>query len=121
MVSTRENAANVAQDSNSLADRLRGFMRTHNLSLEELAELLRIPPQTLDHWFHDGVTPPPCLLALMVFLGTLPQARCGLGLRLKTAESRGSPFRHGDGFGLNHRDHEEALNHEEALRRVRAI
>jgi DNA-binding transcriptional regulator YiaG len=100
MFPTRENTAHSAQKNCSLAERLQAFMRTHHLSLEELAVVLRTPPQTLAHWFDDGMAPPACLLALMVLLETLP---------------RGKGFVSEGKIGL------DDGRQEEGLRRVRAI
>src|SRR5262245_49286714 len=70
MGSLRANAAYAGRESDGLAERLCSFMRAHNLSLEDLAGILRIEPQTLDHWLNGGDAPPACLLALMVLFGT---------------------------------------------------
>ncbi len=79
MFSTRENTAPNSQERESSAERLRAFMQDHNLSLEDLAELLHTPQQTLVHWFDGGMAPPACLLALTILMDTLPQARSRLG------------------------------------------
>ena len=109
MISTREHATHAGQGSDSLTERLRDFMRTHDLSREELAGLLRTAPQTLDHWFDGGDAPPACLLALMVLLGSTPKAQSRLGGHPNDAPPYGSAFRPGE------------LSQEEELRRVRAI
>ena len=43
--------ASAPQDGENSVERLQAFMKTHNLSLEDLAKLLRTPPQTLEDWF----------------------------------------------------------------------
>jgi transcriptional regulator with XRE-family HTH domain len=70
-----EMASNSRQESHDLTERLRTFMQAHDLNLEELAALLHTQPQTLAHWFGGGMAPPACLLALMILIDTLPQAR----------------------------------------------
>ncbi len=115
MISIGENVADLAQSNDSSVERLRSFMQTHGLNLEELAALLRTPPQTLESWFDEGTAPPACLLALMVLLEAQPQAQSYLGVRSKRAVSRGSSFRRENRVRLGGGDKEEAL------RRVRAI
>ncbi|HZV21845.1 MAG TPA: helix-turn-helix transcriptional regulator [Hyphomicrobiales bacterium] len=61
------------EGSDSVIVQLRAFMKTYDLSLEELAGLLRITPQTLHHWFESGLTPPAWLLALTVLLTNRPK------------------------------------------------
>jgi transcriptional regulator with XRE-family HTH domain len=100
MLPARENTAHGVQKNGSVAERLRAFMRAHDLSLEELAIVLRTPPQTLAHWFDDGMAPPACLLALMVLLETLPRAKA---------------------FGSVEEIEADCSRQEEGLRRVRAI
>ncbi|MGO9544827.1 MAG: helix-turn-helix domain-containing protein [Rhodomicrobium sp.] len=93
MISTHENPARVSHNGSDVTECLRAFMRTHRLSLEELATVLRTSEQTLDDWFNEGTPPPGCLLALMVLFGTAQQVPGGSGVH----------------------------SSEEALRRVRAI
>jgi hypothetical protein len=106
MVSMRENAA---WENDGVAERLCGFMRTHNLSLDGLAGLLRIEPQTLDYWLNGGETPPACLLALMVLFGTRPWAQ----------NNAAAP--HGSAFHSSRDLMFKAQRGEDLLRRVRAI
>lgn len=104
-----ENAASLASSDN-IPERLRGFMRAHDLSLQELAGLLRTTPETLEHWFDGGPTPPACLLALMVLMQSIPQGWPSAG---GTAASA-----HSSDKSLNVRCYAAK---EEMLKRVRAI
>lgn len=104
-----KDAANVPQ-SERTAERLRSFMSTHELSLSELAELLRTSPETLEEWLDSGSAPPAWLLALMILLPIVPK---GKGLRYAASE----PVP--DCFSSRLPAITEAR--EEALRRVRAI
>ncbi|MGO9866612.1 MAG: helix-turn-helix domain-containing protein [Rhodomicrobium sp.] len=97
--------ASAPQDGENSVERLQAFMKTHNLSLEDLAKLLRTPPQTLEDWFNDGLSPPASLLAVMILLETLPQAWSFFGID------------RGQSSGIA----PAPLTPEEALRRVRAI
>ena len=110
MVSTQGNAVDVSQNGDGLAKRLRAFMEAHNLSVEELAQLLKTPPEILYDWFNEDMPPPACLIALMVLVQTLPQERRQPVTHSQTAEPCGNDFRHGSD-----------KDREEALRRVRAI
>jgi hypothetical protein len=40
-----------SREGRGLTERLRAFMRAHDLSLEELARLLHTEPRTLADWF----------------------------------------------------------------------
>jgi len=113
MVALRENAAYAGQESDSLAERLCSFMRAHDLSLEDFAGILRIEPQTLNHWLNDGEAPPACLLALMVLFGTRPRTQSSA--MLNAAVPHCSSFHSSRDLGL------KAQRGEELLRRVRAI
>ena len=105
-----QNAAAPAH-CDSVTERLRTFMATHDLSLSELAGLMRTPPDTLEEWLEDGSTPPPWLLALMVLLATIPRDESS------RRDPRTGQFR-GSSFSLASSSSREQ---EEALRRVRAI
>ena len=107
MNSTSPGSATVAQDSESPVECLRAFMKTHNLSLQDLAKLLRTPPQTLEDWFNDGLSPPASLLAVMMLLDAVPQAWSLFGIERQPAKPDGNAPAH--------------LTSEEDLRRVRAI
>ncbi len=102
MTSTRANVP-----GSNLEERLRAFMRTHHLSLEELAELLRTPSQTIVHWFEGVATPPGCVHTLLVLLETQPITRSSLGVWPSAAALA---------TGLA-----DDSAREEALRRARAI
>lgn len=101
------NATTSPKDDESSGERLRTFMKTHNLSLNELARLLRTPPQTLEDWFKDGLAPPASLLAFMILLETVPQAWSLFGVENPAAKHAGDAPAWPAG--------------DEALRRVRAI
>jgi transcriptional regulator with XRE-family HTH domain len=107
MNSTSPGAASVAQDGENPVERLRAFMKTHDLSLQDLAKLLRTPPQTLEDWFNDGLSPPTSFLAVMILLDAVPQAWSFFGIERQAAKPDGDAPAH--------------VTSEEALRRVRAI
>jgi hypothetical protein len=113
MVSLRETAAHSGRESDGLAELLFSFMRTHALSLEELARVLRIEPQTLDHWLNGGEAPPACLLALMVLFETGPQAQAN------AAGTAAAP--HCSSFHSSSDLKLKGQRGDELLRRVRAI
>ncbi len=99
-----QNAANPAHRE-SVTERLRAFMDAHGLSLNELAALLRTPPEIVEDWFKSGQTPPPCLLALTILLAaTVPRSRSHSGANPNTSSLTS-----------------DARALEEGLRRVRAI
>ncbi len=107
MNSISPGAASVPQDGENPVERLRAFMKTHNLSLHDLAKLLRTPPQTLEDWFNDGLSPPASLLAVMILLDALPQAWSFFGIEPRAAKPDGNAS--------------ACVTPEAALRRVRAI
>jgi transcriptional regulator with XRE-family HTH domain len=109
---TRGTAAHVAQNSGGITERLRAFMQTHGLGLEELAALLHTSPQTLEHWFQEGMTPPACLLALALVLGTSPSRRDA---------PREKVLPHGSAFSPANGHPSNESEQEKALRMVRAI
>ncbi len=102
MVSTHENEVDVSKDGNGLAKRLHAFMKTHNLSVEELARLLRTPPEILHDWLNEDMPPPACLVALMVLVQTVPQ-------------ERRQPRANSNGYELSGKDREEALRRAQAI------
>src|SRR5258708_12791676 len=67
-LNAREYAKDSAQNSASLAERLRKFMRAHDLSRTQLASIIQTPTRTLDHYLDDGVAPPRSLGALLIVL-----------------------------------------------------
>jgi len=101
------NATSIPQDGENSSERLRDFMKTYNLSLHDLAGLLRTSPHTLEDWLKDGLAPPASLLAFMILLETVPQAWSLFGVESPRAK-RGSG---GSAQPMS----------EEALRRMRAI
>jgi transcriptional regulator with XRE-family HTH domain len=100
------NSTTVPMEEENSGERLRAFMKTHNLSLHDLAGLLRTTPQTLEDWLKDGLAPPASLLAFMILLETVPQAWSLFGVQSQAIR------RYSD---------TPARSSEEALRRVRAI
>ena len=100
------NSTTAPQDSENSGERLRAFMKAHNLSLHGLASLLRTTPQTLEDWLKDGLAPPASLLAFMILLETVPQAWSLFGVE--------SP-------AVRRCSDTPARSSEEALKRVRAI
>jgi hypothetical protein len=106
-----ENAANLVH-CDSVTERLRAFMDTHDLSLNELAGLLRTPPETLEHWFQCDLTPPASLLALMVLFPIAPREKSLADVSPRAASLAGSSSA---AHVLSN------TQEEEALRRVRAI
>ncbi|MGA7324522.1 MAG: helix-turn-helix transcriptional regulator [Rhodomicrobium sp.] len=104
-----ENAANLATSDN-VPERLRAFMLAHDLSLQELAGLLRTTPETLEQWFDGDPAPPACLLALMVLMQTIPQGWPAAGAS--------PPYSYSSDKSLSVRN---CSAKEEMLKRVRAI
>jgi plasmid maintenance system antidote protein VapI len=76
-MSSHEAKSQAKQDSDNALGLLRLFLDTHHLSLEELAGLLRITPQTLEEWFNEGMAPPASCLALAVLFDTSRQVSVG--------------------------------------------
>jgi hypothetical protein len=113
MVSLREDAGAAGREGDALAERLCSFMRTHDLSLEGLAGVLRIEPRTLDYWLNGGEAPPACLLALMVLFETRSQTQSG------ASSSATAP--HGSAFHSPRELGSKGQRGEELLRQVRAI
>ena len=73
-MSLYEAKSQAKQNSDNVLALLRLFLDTHHLSLEELAGLLWITPQTLEEWFSEGMAPPASCLALgILFLDTRRQ------------------------------------------------
>ena len=72
-MSSHEAKSQAKQNSDNVLGILRLFLDTHHLSLEELASLLRITPQTLEEWFSEGMAPPASCLALAVLFDTRRQ------------------------------------------------
>src|SRR5271165_3096535 len=72
-MSSHEAKFQAKQNSDNVLRLLRLFLDTHHLSLEELAGLLRITPQTLEEWFSEGTAPPASCLALAVLFDTRRQ------------------------------------------------
>ena len=72
-MSSHEAKSQAKQNSDNAVGLLRLFSETNHLSLEELAGLLRITPQTLEEWFSEGMAPPAAFLALAVLFDTRRQ------------------------------------------------
>jgi hypothetical protein len=73
LMSSYEAKSQAKQNNDNVLGLLRLFLDTHHLSLEELAGLLRITPQTLEEWFSEGMAPPASCLALAVLFDTRRQ------------------------------------------------
>jgi hypothetical protein len=110
----RANASSIKHTGDRLAEHLSAFMQTHDLSIMDLARLLRTTPETLESWFSDEMAPPACLLALMIMLQTLPRTLAPAGTGSRAAGN-------GDIFRGSNACEPGAQDREEALRRVRAI
>ncbi len=78
-MSLHEAISHPRPSGDNVLDLLRGFLDTHHLSLEQLAVLLRISPQTLTDWFEEGVAPPAAFLALAVLFDSRRQASSWMG------------------------------------------
>ena len=76
-MSSHEAKIQAKQYTYNVLGLLRLFLDTHHLSLEELADLLRITPQTLEEWFSEGMAPPASCLALAVLFDTRRQVLVG--------------------------------------------
>ena len=72
-MSSCEASSQAPQCGDNLLNLLRMFLDTHHLGLEQLAGLLRIPPQTLEEWFSEGEAPPAAFLALTVLFDSRSQ------------------------------------------------
>jgi hypothetical protein len=57
-MSSHEAKSQAKQNSDNVLGLLRLFLDTHHLSLEDLAGLLGITPQTLEEWFSEGMRHP---------------------------------------------------------------
>ena len=102
-----------AQKSPNTAERLRAFMEAHGLGVKELAELLSTSPETLEEWFQNDMSPPACLLALALALGT-PARVAKRTVALPVPLQRGLS-------GQDRTATQRAREEEKALRMVRAI
>ncbi len=77
VMSAYETNSHAQQNGDNVLGSLRRFLDTHDLSLEQLAGLLRISPQTLKEWFEEGAAPPATYLALSVLFDTRRQRWIG--------------------------------------------
>jgi hypothetical protein len=76
-MSSHEAKSQAKQNSDNVLGLLRLFLDTHHLSLDELAGLLPITPQTLEEWFNEGMALPASCLALAVLFDTRRQVSVG--------------------------------------------
>jgi hypothetical protein len=109
-------AGEIRVKSDGLIACLQAFMRTHNLTVPALASLLQTPPETIEHWFEDGTTPPACLLALMILFDTHAKTTRDLSASFAFTAAPKNRSRQ-ERFP----DKNDDRDREEALRRVRAI
>jgi len=72
-MSSYEAKSQAKQNSDNVLGLLRLFLDTHHLGLKDLADLLRITPQTLEEWFSECMAPPASCLALAVLFDTRTQ------------------------------------------------
>ena len=72
-MSSHEAKSQAKQNSDNVLWLLRLFLDTHHLSMEELAGLLRITPQTLEEWFSEGMARRASCLALAILFDTKRQ------------------------------------------------
>ncbi len=79
-MSSYEACSDMQKSGDRLLDLLRMFLDTHHLSLEQLAGLLRITPQTLEEWFREGMAPPASCLALAILFDTRSERRSASSL-----------------------------------------
>jgi hypothetical protein len=113
---TYKNALVSAQNTLTVADRLRHLMKEHGLCRSGLASILRTAPRTLDHWLDGDAEPPGVLSAVVDLLAGCSCARRALGVNVRHARApRGRPFTKGNPWRSTD------ARSEEMLRRVRAI
>ncbi len=92
-----------AKASDGLKDRVRAFMRTYHLTLEQVAEFAGTEPHRLANWF-AGCAPAPKNLHTLLFSLMLPVQEPGFLQSRRQASSQRAD-----------------AAHEEGLKRVRAI
>jgi hypothetical protein len=92
----RENIVHPALDTPTLSSRLRAFMSAYNVSRPQLAEILKTPIGTLNHWLYDDVTPPGVLGLALDLLEQSRKARIVAGVYRKKSHVRGRPFQRGN-------------------------
>lgn len=91
------NATELAQNTLTLRERIKAFMRQYDLSRNEMATLLRTSIKTLEGWLDSGRTPPACMLLVMDLLEQSSQARRIAGVHTRKAGApRGKAFGKGN-------------------------
>jgi hypothetical protein len=111
---TRKNALISAQNTLTLAEGMRRFMKEHRLSRTDLASIMRTAPRTVNHWLDGDVEPPGIVRAVLDLLEECSCARRALGVNAThTGAHRGQALTRGVPWTGQPRD--------EMLRRVRAI
>ena len=85
---TRKNASAPAQNSASIAERIRAFMARFDLSRAEAALVLCTPERTLDGWLDDDRTPPGCMIALLDVIEQSSHGRRILGVQDKQPDAK---------------------------------
>lgn len=76
---------NETQVFDGLTERVRAYMRTYHLDLDDIAVLLRSEPQQIADWLIGAAPRPQSVHTLLFSLGTPPNARRELGLMQEPA------------------------------------
>ena len=71
---------NETQVFDGLTERVRAYMRTYDLDLDDIAVLLHSEPQHIADWLMGAAPRPQSVHTLLFSLGTPPNARRELGL-----------------------------------------
>lgn len=84
-----------------IAERVKHFMELHELSRDEMAEILRTPVSTVNDWLSATKPriPPACMVLIMNLLEQSPQARKLAGVhKTQPRAPRGKPFKPGNPY-----------------------
>jgi len=76
---------NEAQVSDGLRERVRAYMQTYRLDLDDIAVLLRSEPRHVADWFIGASPPPESVHTLLFSLGTPPNAQPARGSQQRPA------------------------------------
>src|SRR5271165_6308856 len=83
--SPRKSEAEPPQNTLTLEERLRAFMKCYGLTRREMARVIRTPSGTLGHWLDDDIEPPGAIGALLDVLEACGRARRLLGVYSKSS------------------------------------